>query len=88
MAKKRTIFPEPMKRQGAIPVWIKRNPEIYELMIKTDLRQYEIAHICGMHPDSFAKKLKFPLSDEAKEKIILTVENYLNDHPDSMEEVE
>lgn len=74
-------------RQGTPPVWCEKNPEIYQLMLKTGLRQYEVAYICGKHPDSLSKKLRFPLPEKEKEMIINTVEKYLQEHPDFLTEV-
>lgn len=76
-----TYYHANSKRQGGRPVWIAKHPALFRLMEETGLRQYDIALICNMHPDSLGKKLRTTMTLEEEGEIIDTVRTYLKDHP-------
>lgn len=67
-------------RQGGQPVWVDKHPELYQLMESSGLRQYDIALICNMHPDSLSRKLRTTMTTAEEQKIITTIKTYLREH--------
>lgn len=72
---------ENKRRPGGRPVWIAKHPALFRLMEETGLRQYDIALICNMHPDSLGKKLRTTMTLEEEGEIIDAVRAYLKAHP-------
>ena len=55
------------------PVGEKANVEVREAILKSGLKQWQVAQMLGVHEGTFSRMLRMELSPDMKEKILDTI---------------